>query len=123
MVRMIKTSHPVNGRPLVATCGMSQIKSVFKTAASSRNPCVPRPPLAARPRPPRPPPGDAYPEAVQLPKGDYTVRLALRHESLELLEKMRGTCVVVVRGCGVCWSFGVVCGCVGVCVCVCCWRA
>lgn len=41
-------------------------------------------------------PGDAYPEAVQLPKGDYTLRLALRHESLELLEKMRGTCIVVV---------------------------
>jgi len=32
-----------------------------------------------------------------LSKGDYTIRLSLRHESLELLEKLKGTCVVVVR--------------------------
>jgi hypothetical protein len=43
-------------------------------------------------------PGDAYPESVQLPKGDYTIRLALRHDSLELLEKLKSTCVVMVRG-------------------------
>ncbi len=42
-------------------------------------------------------PGDAYPEGVQLPKGDYTLRLSLRHESLELLEKLKATCVVMVR--------------------------
>lgn len=41
--------------------------------------------------------GDAYPEAVQLPKGDYAVRLALRHESLEVLEKLKALPVVVVR--------------------------
>jgi hypothetical protein len=43
------------------------------------------------------PKGDAYPEAVQLAKGDYTLRLLLRHERLDLLEKLKGTCVVVVR--------------------------
>jgi len=33
--------------------------------------------------------GDIYPAAVQLPKGEYTLRLLLRHDSAPLLDKFR----------------------------------
>jgi tripeptidyl-peptidase-2 len=33
--------------------------------------------------------GDIYPEAVQLKKGDYTLRLWLRHDDAALLEKLK----------------------------------
>ncbi len=36
-----------------------------------------------------PPPQDAGPEAVSLRKGDVLLRLAVRHDSQELLDKMR----------------------------------
>lgn len=41
--------------------------------------------------------GDAYPEAVQLGKGSYTLRLAVRHDSLELLDKLKALPVVMER--------------------------
>lgn len=40
---------------------------------------------------------DTYPHEVQLGKGDYTLRLLLRHDDVQLLEKLKGTCVVVRR--------------------------
>ena len=50
-----------------------------------------------------PPPlqvGDVYPEFTQLKKGEYTVRLMLRHDSQELLEKLSGlTLVRATQGC------------------------
>ena len=33
--------------------------------------------------------GDIYPAAVQLSKGEYTLRLMLRHDSPQLLDKFR----------------------------------
>ena len=33
--------------------------------------------------------GDIYPEAVQLKKGEYVVRVALRHDDAGLLEKLK----------------------------------
>lgn len=50
--------------------------------------------LNARPLPQ----GDAYPESVQLAKGEYTLRLWLRHESREVLDKLKATCAVMVGG-------------------------
>lgn len=47
---------------------------------SPSNPVVPHPPLAV---------GDIYPEAVQLKKGEYTVRAVLRHDDAGLLEKLK----------------------------------
>ena len=49
-----------------------------------------------------PPPlqvGDVYPEYTQLKKGEYTVRLMLRHDSQELLEKLSGLTLVRAKGC------------------------
>lgn len=33
--------------------------------------------------------GDIYPEGVQLKKGDYTLRVLLRHDDAQLLEKLK----------------------------------
>ena len=33
--------------------------------------------------------GDIYPDGVQLKKGDYTIRLLLRHDSAPLLEQLK----------------------------------
>ncbi|KAK9809052.1 hypothetical protein WJX72_008467 [[Myrmecia] bisecta] len=41
--------------------------------------------------------GDIYPEPVQLKKGDYTIRVHLRHDDVALLEKLRGMPLVVER--------------------------
>ena len=40
-----------------------------------------------------------YPEYTQLKKGEYTVRLMLRHDSQELLEKLSGLTLVRAKGC------------------------
>ena len=40
--------------------------------------------------------GDIYPEHVQLKKGEYTVKLMLRHDSQDVLDKMTG--LPLVRG-------------------------
>eukprot|EP00798_Chlamydomonas_sp_ICE-L_P009787 gene9786-7671_t len=41
--------------------------------------------------------GDAYPENVTLKKGDYVIKLVLRHDNNELLEKMKNTTLVMQR--------------------------
>ena len=41
--------------------------------------------------------GDIYPEAVQLKKGDYTIRVILRHDDAALLERLKGMPLVVER--------------------------
>lgn len=41
--------------------------------------------------------GDIYPHEVQLGKGDYTVRLMLRHDSHELLDKLKSLPLVMSR--------------------------
>jgi hypothetical protein len=46
------------------------------------------------------PQGDAYPEAVSLSKGDHTVRVLLRHDSPQLLDKLKRTCLVGADGSG-----------------------
>lgn len=42
--------------------------------------------------------GDAYPETFSLKKGDYTIRVLLRHDSLELLEKLKELPMVSDQG-------------------------
>jgi hypothetical protein len=54
--------------------------------------------------------GDIYPSGVQLSKGEYVVRLLLRHDSHELLDKLKSLPLVMSRkldtpggpGCAVC---------------------
>eukprot|EP00879_Flechtneria_rotunda_P015304 GHRR01015998.1.p1 GENE.GHRR01015998.1~~GHRR01015998.1.p1 ORF type:complete len:502 (+),score=120.67 GHRR01015998.1:1072-2577(+) len=41
--------------------------------------------------------GDCSPEEVPLGKGDHTARLMLRHDQLGLLDKLKGTCLVLSR--------------------------
>ncbi len=41
--------------------------------------------------------GDIYPAAVQLAKGEYTLRLLLRHDSAPLLDKFRALPLVRVH--------------------------
>ena len=41
--------------------------------------------------------GDIYPSAVQLTKGEYTLRLVLRHDSPQLLDKFRALPMVCPR--------------------------
>ena len=41
--------------------------------------------------------GDIYPSATQLTKGEYTVRLLLRHDSAALLDKFRALPLVRIR--------------------------
>jgi len=41
--------------------------------------------------------GDIYPEATKLPKGDFTIRLLLRHDQADLLVKMKSMPLVVER--------------------------
>lgn len=43
---------------------------------------------------------DIYPEAVQLSKGDYIIRLYLRHDDSTLLAKMRNLPIIVDRKLG-----------------------
>ena len=33
--------------------------------------------------------GDIYPESVQLKKGDYVIRVMLRHDDVQLLDKLK----------------------------------
>ena len=41
--------------------------------------------------------GDIYPEAVKLPKGEYTIELQLRHEDPSLLERLKTLGIVAER--------------------------
>ncbi|GAB2265195.1 tripeptidyl-peptidase II Tpp2 [Dionaea muscipula] len=41
--------------------------------------------------------GDVYPESTRLPKGEYTLLLHLRHDNLQLLEKMKSLVVFIER--------------------------
>lgn len=39
--------------------------------------------------------GDVYPKGVQLPKGDYTLRLHLRHDNIQYLEKLKKAIIFI----------------------------
>ncbi|RYQ94046.1 hypothetical protein Ahy_B09g100248 isoform A [Arachis hypogaea] len=41
--------------------------------------------------------GDAYPNSKKLPKGEYNVRLYVRHENLQILEKMKQLVLFIER--------------------------
>lgn len=41
--------------------------------------------------------GDVYPNYVKVPKGDYTLQLYIRHENVQLLEKMRQLVLFIER--------------------------
>lgn len=43
---------------------------------------------------------DVFPESVSLKKGDYTVRVMLRHDNPELLDKLNALPVVSARSGG-----------------------
>ena len=42
--------------------------------------------------------GDIYPEHTQLKKGEFTVKLMLRHDSQEVLDKLTGLPLVRMAG-------------------------
>lgn len=42
--------------------------------------------------------GDVYPKGVKLPKGDYTLRLHLRHDNMQYLEKLKKTVIYLDKG-------------------------
>jgi tripeptidyl-peptidase-2 len=44
--------------------------------------------------------GDVYPESSKLPKGEYKLQLYLRHENVELLEKLKQLTVFIERNMG-----------------------
>ncbi|KAF3487031.1 hypothetical protein F2Q69_00057125 [Brassica cretica] len=44
--------------------------------------------------------GDVYPESSKLPKGEYKVQLYLRHENVQLLEKLKQLTVFIERNMG-----------------------
>lgn len=41
--------------------------------------------------------GDCYPKYVKIPKGEYTLQLYLRHENVQLLEKMKHLVIFIER--------------------------
>ncbi|XP_039137990.1 tripeptidyl-peptidase 2 isoform X1 [Dioscorea cayenensis subsp. rotundata] len=41
--------------------------------------------------------GDAYPKYVKLPKGEYTLHLCIRHENVQILEKMKHLVLFIER--------------------------
>ncbi|MED6151045.1 tripeptidyl-peptidase II Tpp2 [Stylosanthes scabra] len=41
--------------------------------------------------------GDAYPNSIKLPKGEYNLRLYVRHENLQILERMKQLVLFIER--------------------------